>query len=213
MMHSLNETLNSYNLTAKAYAKSVEQFVLQDKLDKFVSQIMQSSSEDFKPYILDLGCGSGRDLVELSKRNCKVMGVDFSEELLDIAKQNMPNAELIKSDMRTYSSSYDEFDGVWANASLLHIPKNEITDLISNIYNMLKLKGVLFTSIKEGVGEEIIEDKRYEGNPRKFFVYYEKNEMEEILKSAGFQDIESEYASVDNSYMTHPFISIFARKQ
>ena len=211
-MFSLDETLNSYDSTAQEYAKNVETFVLHKQLDGFVYRIMQNNSEEFKPYVVDLGCGSGRDLAELSKRNCKVMGVDFSEELLAIAKQNMPNAELIKSDMRTYGFNYDEFDGIWANASLLHIPKNEISDLIFNVYNMLKPKGVLFTSIKEGVGEEIIEDKRYDGNPRKFFAYYEKNEMEEILTSVGFQDIESEYASVDNPYMTHPFISIFAIK-
>ena len=211
-MDPIIETLRTYNSTAQQYAQSVDKIVLHDSLNGFVSRIMQNNSEDYKPLVIDLGCGSGRDIVELSQRNCKVVGVDFSDALLTIARQKNPDAELVNSDMRKYESSL-QFDGVWANASLLHIPKEEIKNLVSNIYEMLKPRGVLFSSVKEGLGEELIEDNRYEGNPKKFFTYYEKGEMEQILEDVGFVDIESEYSPVDNPYMTHPFISIYARKQ
>lgn len=78
--------------------------------------------------VLDVGCGAGTKTKYLQKKGLDVMGIDFAAEMIAIAKEEVPNAEFAVGDMRALPLFKKRFDGIFAQASLLHISKNEAED-------------------------------------------------------------------------------------
>jgi len=103
----------------------------------------------------------------------------------------------------------NHFEGVWSNASLLHISKSEINQTINGIYRVLKKEGMLFVCTKEGTGEVLELDKRYEGC-KKFWSFFQKDELESYLKD--FTVIESYVSKSENKYIATNWINIFCIK-
>lgn len=106
-----------------------------------------------KGKILDAGCGSGRDTAYFKSQGYDVVAFDFSEEMVKLASDYIGEPVL-------YMSFKDiafegEFDGVWACASIVHIPKNESVEVFNKLSYALKRGGVLYTSFKYGDCEEI----------------------------------------------------------
>lgn len=104
----------------------------------------------------------------IANNGFSVIGIDFSP----------------KMDMRKLEFADNTFDGIWASASLLHIPKKQIGIVMSELKRVLKPEGVMFIGLKEGKGEKI-ETTDY-CVPR-FFAYYTKKEIESILNNYGFK--------------------------
>lgn len=103
--------------------------------------------------ILDAGCGSGRDSHYFKKKGYIVVAFDYSEALVKLA------SDLIGSSVLHMSFNdvafIEEFDGVWACASLLHVPKNEMQGVIAKLAKALKPDGILYVSFKYGDKEEV----------------------------------------------------------
>lgn len=76
----------------------------------------------------------------------------------------------------------EEFDGVYAMASLLHIPKNEIVDVLEKIKKSMKQEGVFLLTVKQGDSESFDEMRRY-------FSYYSIDELKELLEEVGFSQV------------------------
>ena len=101
--------------------------------------------------ILDLGCGSGRDSAFFVKSGYIVTPVDGSIEICRLAEQLLQSpVRCLKFDELDY---VEEFDGVWACASLLHVCKSETDAVIERIHRALKDGGILYASYKLGEGE------------------------------------------------------------
>lgn len=98
--------------------------------------------------ILDLGCGSGRDSLVFSKMGYAVVPVDGSEGMCRIAHENtgLEVRHLMFSDL----DYEDEFDGVWACSTLLHVPSSEIRSVLLSINRALYSNGILYMSFKQG---------------------------------------------------------------
>ncbi|MBS0184797.1 MAG: class I SAM-dependent methyltransferase [Proteobacteria bacterium] len=101
-----------------------------------------------KPYILDLGCGSGRDTLYFKSQNLKIMALDASKELAKLASDHI-GQEVVVMDFKDMMFQ-DMFDGVWANASLLHIPYENLNSIFKKIHVSLKEGGILYASFKYG---------------------------------------------------------------
>ncbi len=102
-------------------------------------------------YILDAGCGSGRDAKAFKKRGYRIDAFDASPALTELACKHL--GQEVK--VRTFAK-VDEiavYDGIWACASLLHLPMDEIPDAIKRLWHALKPGGILYVSFKEGHGE------------------------------------------------------------
>lgn len=101
--------------------------------------------------ILDAGCGSGRDSAEFLKRGYQVTAFDGSTEMVRFATERtgLPVLHLTFDAI----SWREEFDAVWAFASLLHLPKGEMSDALPRLTSALKPGGVLFVSLKAGTHE------------------------------------------------------------
>lgn len=109
--------------------------------------------------ILDAGCGSGRDTKALLDMEFDVVSIDASEKMVEATTRLIGRAAmqlcLQEMDFR------NEFDGVWACASLLHVPMAEIDDVLSRIAGALRFGGVCYMSFKEGEGERQDGDRQF----------------------------------------------------
>jgi len=128
-----------------------------------VSADMTETYEEFLKYVnpegklLDAGCGSGRDTLFFLGKGLSVVALDASDEMVRLSSE-LTGQKTIK--MRFQNIRFnEEFDGVWACASLLHVGRDEISDVIERITNSLKPEGVFYASFKYG-DEEIIRDGR-----------------------------------------------------
>ncbi len=97
---------------------------------------------------------------------------------MELAK-SYSGQDVLLADFRTDVLGQDKFDGVWAIAWLLHVPRDEIARVLGKVHRSLKQGGVLLTSMQKGGGHEVSDDGRY-------FELYEPEEWEELLKGAGF---------------------------
>ncbi len=200
-------TINSYNQTAEQYTKNVAALGKTIYLEKFISLLEKNAS------ILDLACGSGRDAKIFYERGLRVNGIDLSQNMIDIARQTVPGATFALQDIRQANFPPNYFDGIWCCAGLLHIPRTQIPDLLINLKTCLKERGIFYAGVKEGAGEGIIKDNRYEGDIQKFYSYFARGELEQMFESTGFEIIESSSMNRQESYLKHSEIDILARKK
>ncbi len=172
-----------YNKFAKVYAKRVANSAPIEALNQFTQHIEPGG------LILDAGCGSGRDSRLLTERRFNVIGVDLSEELLKIAQQTNPKTQFICADIKELPFKDNYFDGVWCSAVLLHLETIEdVKKALKEMYRVLKPGGIIFIGVKKQLGKnktEYVKDK--DTREPRFFRYFTKKEIEDLLKEVGFR--------------------------
>jgi len=114
-------------------------------LEPLISQLKSSAR------ILDVGCGSGRDLVWLQKRNYRVTGFERSPGLAGLARKHA-GCEIIQDDFETYDFRPHGFDALLMCGSLVHIAHERLPKVMVNILNGLKTDGIVLISLKQGQG-------------------------------------------------------------
>lgn len=107
--------------------------------------------------ILDVGFGSGRDMVYFQSKGYEVYGIDTESSFVRHALKTGLN--VTQADVRTYETN-QKFDGIWACASLLHLSKKDMVQAMERLKGMLETSGVLFVSLKEGDSETVDEKGR-----------------------------------------------------
>ncbi len=100
--------------------------------------------------ILDVGCGAGTKSKYLTDKGLKVVGIDFSDKMIEIAKKQVPSATFLTLDLREVETLEQMFDAIFMQAVLLHIPKNEAEKVIRKIVKDQKIK-VLQLFGKKGI--------------------------------------------------------------
>jgi len=156
-LHRISElTIAHYDRSAKAYWDGTR--------DHDVSQNYKSlldAIEGDPPYsILDLGCGPGRDLKHFRSLGHDVVGLDGSKEFVGMAC-SYSECEVLHQDFLAMTLPEDRFDGVFANASLFHVPSQELPRVLLELAATLKLGGVLFSSNPRGHNQEGYSGDRY----------------------------------------------------
>ena len=155
--------------------------------DRFWGGDLSNSWEAFdamiprKARVLDLGCGSGRDLAVFTRMGHWVAGLDLSMGMLLEAARRAPG-NYLQGDMTRLPFAPASFDGVWVSASLLHIPRKLVPGVLAGVNQVLKPDGVLYLSVKKGEGEEW---ELREGE--RFFSYFGVDEVGGLLMDAGYQ--------------------------
>lgn len=164
--------------------------------------------------VLDVGCGSGVKSKYLIEQGFKVTGIDISDKLLEIAKREVPEGDFRVLSMMELDTMVETFDGVFAQASLLHIPKKDAGDVIKKMAGRLTPDGLLYIAVKEsreGKPDEGIEKENdYGYEYERFFSYFTMNELEGYLMNAGFE-IVSKLRNSNPSGKT-VWLQIIARK-
>ncbi|MBN2422336.1 class I SAM-dependent methyltransferase [Candidatus Woesearchaeota archaeon] len=204
MKDYLDETIKTYNEIADDYAQNIEPYPNINELDKFSSMLSKNSA------VLDVGCAAGRDSIILQKKGFKVTGIDLSEKLINLANAKTGKIKFIKIDMRKLSFSKNYFDGIWANASIIHLNYNDASLTVKKFFRVLKNKGILYISVKKGKGKTEVVEKLSLGKKRVFY-FYEETQLKKLIQDAGFNIVE---AYVRNSKLKRKlnWICVFAQK-
>lgn len=158
-------TLEYYNKNAQLYCEQTLIGDLQENYKKFLSRLPK------KAYILDFGCGSGRDSKYFIDNGYKVKAIDGSIEMCKLASKYIEQ----EVDCMRFDELVDIniYDGIWACSSILHIEKENLSIILTKMINALKINGIIYTSFKIGQGYEVKEGKYYN--------YLTKEEMDLIL--------------------------------
>ena len=151
---SKNNTIDYYNNNAKSYFENT----LKANMDFLYKKFLNYLPDKKKITILDVGSGSGRDSLYFLQKGYSVVALEPSEELVKMSRKIIGDIIVIKyiEDI-SYSNI---FDGVWACASLLHIPHKLMNNILKKLYQSLKDDGILFISLKKGDFEGV-RNKRY----------------------------------------------------
>jgi SAM-dependent methyltransferase len=163
--------------------------------------------------LLDAGCGSGQKAKFFQDLGLRVMGIDFSERLLDIARQTATASDFRLLDLRDIGTLSEEFEGVFAQASLLHIPKAETFAVIEGMVSRLVPRGLLYVAVKaQRAGspeEEIVAESDYGYDYERFFSYYTLDEMRAYLDRLGLSLVHAEVSQVS---LEPGWMQVIARK-
>jgi len=138
--------------------------------------------------VIDVGCGSGRDSILFTEAGYDYVGIDISDEMLAEARQLVPTANFIKGNAYSLDFPSRSFDGFWAAASLLHIPKINASLVLQEIKRVVRSGGIGFIAMKEGEGEKMVRGS-IDGDER-FFSFYGETEFLNLLRGNGFEVIE-----------------------
>jgi SAM-dependent methyltransferase len=139
--------------------------------------------------VLVLGCGSGKEVGYLYQGGRDAIGIDFSVEAVHLARNRYPhlwNRFFVEDIYNTRDFAEGLFDGVVANASFVHLLKRgDLGTLLEQVYSRLRLGGIFFLRLidKEGIREEY---DTHLFNSRRWFVYYEENEILTLAGEIGF---------------------------
>ncbi|MGA8164622.1 MAG: class I SAM-dependent methyltransferase [Waddliaceae bacterium] len=190
-------TRQSYDRTASEYQENTLKLQPEVKAKVFLSHLSPNSK------ILDLGCGPGRDAKYFVDKGYRVVGVDISPQMIALARDSVPQADFIVSDIESLNLNCESVDAIWASASLLHVSKQAMPSVLANLYRTLKPGGIFYVSMKRGIGEELRADDRY-GGVEKFWNYLSEDELADLIVEGGFQIIEQDTHEKSTIYQTHP---------
>ena len=172
------DTIEWYNQNASLYSSAAGKLAVNFAIKKFISLLPPGAK------VLDAGCGSGRDSSSLSKSGMEVIGVDISEGLIRQASKNFPKIKFQLGDIRELDFPNETFEGVWAQASLVHFETlADAEKSIKEFSRVLKPGGILHIMVKEKVDDDrtkISIDKI--SNHDRFFIFFTKEEIELFLK-------------------------------
>ena len=178
-----NSTLYFYNQHADAYIKQTRQIDMQALYDAFIGQL--PADIKMPQHILDLGCGSGRDSFWFSNNlGMKVTAIDGSSELIKrnqayYATSNV-NWRYLKFEDIKHQGWQNQFTGIWACASLLHVPFSELPNIIMSLMDTLISGGVMYASFKYGDSE------RWDGE--RFFCDMNEDRFLEVFQQVSTTD-------------------------
>ena len=109
--------------------------------------------------VLDVGCGSGRDMLWMKKKGFNVIGLDCSSGLVKLASENT-GCEVIEGDFETYDFSAISADAIMLIGALVHSPYNRFSQIFKNIIRSLSDFGIILITLKEGTGTRTDEEGR-----------------------------------------------------
>ncbi len=179
-MTTTASTISTYDKHADYFAQHFEQMLDLGKLDEFLSYLPKGSS------ILDAGCGSARDAAYFIKHGYAVLGIDASRGMLTKAQTLHPEVPTQLMNLTKIKLPDNQFDGIWAKASLLHISHTEINNVFDQFGRVLKTNGLLFIQTKAGEGIETKSVPNDEESIREFILFTQA-EIQKFLEKAGFE--------------------------
>ena len=138
-------TLDYYNQNSQHFVHDTQDVKFTDIQDYFLSYLKP------RALILDFGCGSGRDTKYFLEKGYSVEAIDGSEEMVKIAREytGIEVKQMLFQDL----NETERYDGIFACASILHVPSVELPDIMRRIYRALKQNGIAYISFKYGTFE------------------------------------------------------------
>lgn len=174
-------TLDYYNSKAKDFVSDTVDIVFTEIQDIFLECVPVGGK------ILDFGCGSGRDTKYFLSKGYNVDAIDGSEKLCKIASEY--TGVQVKQMLFEELDVVEEYDGIWACASILHVEKKQLTDIMKKIAIAMKTDGVVYASFKYGEFEGVRNGR--------FFTYLTEESLGKLLEAVPELVIEKLWTSAD----------------
>jgi SAM-dependent methyltransferase len=174
-------TLAHYDQRAEDFWQGTRDHDVRQNMDALLKHIDGKS-----PFtILDFGCGPGRDLKAFKDLGHEAVGLEGSARFAAMAREHS-GCEVLEQDFVSLDLPAARFDGVFANASLFHVPGRELPRVLGELHATLKPGGVLFSSNPRGANEE-------GWNKGRYGVYHDLEAWRRYLTAAGFAELEHYY--------------------
>jgi SAM-dependent methyltransferase len=154
--------------------------------------------------ILDVGCGPGRDLAHFRSLGHEAVGVDGCAAFCEMARRHS-GCEVLHQEFLALSLPAGRFDGVFANASLFHVPSRELPRVLVALRDSLKPRGVFFSSNPRGRNEEGFQGERYG-------CYWELEAWRAFVTTAGFEEIDHYYRPPGKPREEQPWLATVWRR-
>ena len=177
----MNNTINYYNQNAEDFIANTQNADMHPTQERFLRLLDANTS------ILDFGCGSGRDTKYFLEKGYKVTATDGSAELCRLASEftGIKVKEMLFQEL----DAINQYDGICACSSILHLPKKELLPVIQKMCEALKDNGIIYTSFKYG-------DFEGERNGRYFTDFTEKT-FREVVEKIPERTIEEHWITSD----------------
>lgn len=177
----LDKTINYYDINAKEFVEGTLNVDFKATQDKFINKLPA------KGYILDFGCGSGRDTKYFLARDFNVDAIDGSIELCKIASEytNIKVRHMYFNEL----SIVNKYDGIWACSSILHLSLDDLVDVFKRMSKALKDEGIIYTSFKYG-------DFSGERNGR-FFTDMTEDSFAKLIANVDNLKVEEQWITAD----------------
>jgi len=171
-------TLAHYERTAEAFREGTRDHDVSQNVAAFLRHIAAAP-----PWtLLDFGCGPGRDLVTFTRLGHVAIGLEGAPSLARMARE-ASGCEVWEQDFLRLDLPPTFFDGVFANASLFHVPRQELPRVLADLHAALKPGGVLFCSNPRGTNEEGWAGSRYGA-------WHDLEAWRAFMTAAGYAELE-----------------------
>ncbi len=177
----MNKTVDYYDKNANDFVSGTISADVECIQNRFLTLLPEGAR------ILDFGCGSGRDIKYFLERGYHAEGADGSKELCKIASE--VTGVTVRHMMFNELDAIDVYDGIWACASILHLTKTELKDVLMKMIRATKYGGYIYASFRYGDFEGYI-DERY-------FTYFTEESFEEFISDIGEIKIVDKWVSED----------------
>jgi trans-aconitate methyltransferase len=193
-------TLDHYNRHADSFWQGTRTHDVSQNIAALLKHI-----EAQPPFaILDFGCGPGRDLKTFAELGHAPVGLDGAEEFAQMAREHTA-CEVWRQDFLQLDLPAERFNGIFANASLFHVPSSELPRVLAQLYAALKPRGVLFSSNPRGNNQEGWQHGRYGA-------YHDLAAWRRFMQGAGFVELEHYYRPEGLPREQQPWLASVWRK-
>ncbi len=188
-------TLKHYDEHAEAFREGTRDHDVSQNIEALLQYI-----EGDPPFtILDFGCGPGRDLKAFAQRGHHAVGLEGASRLVAMARANT-DSEVWQQDFLKLDLPDNHFDGVFANASLFHVPSQELPRVLLELHATLKSRGVLFASNPHGHNDE-------GWNRGRCGAYHDLETWRHYVSDAGFAELTHYYRPAGRPRDQQPWLA------
>lgn len=190
-------TIGHYDNNAQSFWHGTRDHDVSQNIESFLQALPNKTLD-----ILDFGCGPGRDLHAFKSLGHRPVGVEGSKELCQLAIKHS-GCQVRQQSFLQLELDDNSFDGIFANASLFHIPSQELPKVLSKLHRVLRPEGVLFASNPRGNAEG------WQGERYGHYMEFEASKV--YLEQAGFKIVHHYYRPEGKSIEQQPWLAIVAQ--
>lgn len=180
-MNKKEETTLTYNKGASEFAQYF------DGIGSRTQDIERGFSylENKPRKVLEIGCGNGRDCKDILKYTDDYLGLDISEEMIKLAKENVSNSHFVTADVEDFIFP-KHINIIFAFASLLHLDKESVSKVLGKVYDSLDEGGIFYISLKYDSYQEKIKESNF---GQRYFYFYNEEDLLQLAKENSFEII------------------------
>lgn len=204
MDERVRRTVETYESNADAYAEMHDdRAVVADMVSTFLDAVEDGAEAPaaggadtgLRPRVLDVGPGPGWESAAFADHGFDAVAVDLTMAFLEQTRDREGDVDVVNGDMRSLPFAGDRFDGLWACASLLHVPRGDVPGTLEEFERVLAPGGATVVSIQRERGSEDAEGEDEGPGPydddRRHFEQYEPGEIRAAFENAGFVDVDA----------------------